>query len=37
MQNWANHILWPKWSTSTLLAIIITTLITIAATINDIW
>jgi hypothetical protein len=28
---------WPKWSTYTLLAIVVTAVVTVAATINDIW
>jgi hypothetical protein len=28
---------WPKWSSFTLLAIVLTSLVTLAATINDIW
>jgi hypothetical protein len=29
--------MWPKWATWTLVAVVISSLITIAATINDIW
>jgi hypothetical protein len=28
---------WPKWSTWALVAIVVTALVTIAATLNDIW
>jgi len=28
---------WPKWSNFTLLAIALTALLTVAATLNDIW
>lgn len=30
-------IAWPAWSTWALLAVVLTALVTIAATINDIW
>ena len=28
---------WPKWSFYTLLGVVLTALLTVAATINDIW
>ncbi len=28
---------WPAWSTWTLIAVLITSVLTIAATLNDIW
>ena len=31
------HLLWPNWATWALIAVVITSLLTIAATINDIW
>ncbi len=30
-------LLWPTWATVALIAVIVTTLVTIAATLNDIW
>jgi hypothetical protein len=36
MQN-SEKLLWPKWASWALVAVIITCLLTIAATINDIW
>jgi hypothetical protein len=37
MSNRSREILWPRWATLALVAVILTSLITIAATINDIW
>ena len=37
MENPARHILWPGWATWALIAVVVTSLVTIAATINDIW
>lgn len=37
MSKEASSIAWPKWSTWALLAIVASSLLTIAATINDIW
>jgi hypothetical protein len=33
----ARDILWPKWATWALILVVLTSLLTIAATINDIW
>jgi hypothetical protein len=33
----AHHFLWPKWATWALVAVVFSSLLTIAATINDIW
>jgi len=37
MENPSRKVLWPGWATSALLAVVVTSLLTIAATINDIW
>lgn len=37
MPDPAQQLLWPKWATWTLIIVVVTSLITIAATINDIW
>jgi hypothetical protein len=37
MENPAREMLWPRWATWALLAVVVTSLVTIAATINDIW
>jgi len=31
------NLLWPAWATWALAAVVVTSLVTIAATINDIW
>jgi hypothetical protein len=31
------ELLWPKWASWALVAVMLTSLLTIAATINDIW
>jgi hypothetical protein len=33
----ASRILWPNWATWALVAVVVTCILTIAATINDIW
>jgi hypothetical protein len=33
----SRHILWPQWSTWALIVVVVSSLLTIAATINDIW
>jgi hypothetical protein len=37
MAKQGSTIAWPTWSTWALIAVIVTCLVTIAATINDIW
>jgi hypothetical protein len=37
MQGDAGHLLWPRWATWALIGVLVTSLITVAATINDIW
>jgi hypothetical protein len=37
MDHRAHPILWPKWASWALIAVIATSLVTIFATINDIW
>jgi hypothetical protein len=32
-----HHLLWPRWATWSLVAVVVTALITIAITLNDIW
>jgi hypothetical protein len=37
MENPSRDLLWPGWATWALLAVVVTSLLAIAATINDIW
>ena len=37
MKKAAPSIDWPNWATWSLIAVVITSLVTIAATFNDIW
>lgn len=37
MPNPAQQILWPKWATWALIVVVVTCVMTVAATINDIW
>jgi hypothetical protein len=37
MNDQPHRMFWPKWSTWALIAVAITSLLTIAATLNDIW
>jgi hypothetical protein len=37
MANPAQQILWPRWASWALIIVVVTSLITIAATLNDIW
>jgi hypothetical protein len=37
MKHPANELLWPSWATWALVGVVLTSLLTIAATINDIW
>ena len=37
MKHPASELLWPSWATWALVAVVLTSLLTIAATINDIW
>jgi hypothetical protein len=37
MHHSADRLLWPRWASWALAAVVLTSLLTIAATINDIW
>ena len=37
MDHGHNNLEWPAWATWALVAVLVTALVTIAATINDIW
>jgi hypothetical protein len=37
VQNDAGQLLWPRWATWALIAVILTSVVTIGATIKDIW
>ena len=37
MKSSEHHLDWPKWATWALVAVLVSALVTIAASINDIW
>ena len=37
MSTPAQQILWPRWATWTLIFVVVTSIMTVAATFNDIW